>query len=160
MALKIGKSILNGPKTKLLVLPREEGDLVFKFVAVTDDTEFDVLCPEPTPPRITKVGEGTVEDTANPKYLEQLAEHNSKRMAWYLLQSIKPSEIEWQTVVMTDHNTWLNWRKELTDAGLSKREQDAVFVAFMDTNTVNEAMVEEARKRFLASQQELQSEKQ
>ena len=160
MPLKIGGTLLDGPKKTLLVIPRDTGDLVFRFKAVTDDSPFDLLCPKPKPPISIKTGVGKVENTTDSRYLDAIAHHNVKRYAWYFLKSTEESNIEWSTIKMDDPNTWENWRKELTDAGLSARELDALVNKFTETNMVTEAMLDEARTRFLASQQETQLEKQ
>ena len=40
------------PIVEVLVIPRQDGDIVFKAKPVTDYTEFNALCAEPKPPNI------------------------------------------------------------------------------------------------------------
>lgn len=153
MALKIGGKVIDGPKQGLLVLPRPDGDIAFKFIAVLDDEEFQKLCPRPNPPKTMKPGVGIIENTEDPKYKAALEARGEFRSDWFFLKSSEPSGIEWNTVKMDDCNTWAKWREELKEAGFNMQERDRIYVTFLETNTVSDSMVDEARARFLASQQ-------
>ena len=153
MALKIGGKVINGPKEALLVLPRPDGDIPFKFVAVLDDEEFNKLCPRPTAPKSMKPGVGIVENTEDPKYKAAIEARGEQRADWFFLKSIEPSAIEWNKVKLDDCNTWKLWREELKEAGFNMQERDRIYVTFLETNSVSDSMVDEARARFLASQQ-------
>lgn len=153
MALKIGGKIVDGPKQALLVLPRPDGDIPFKFVAVLDDEEFIKLCPRPVAPKSMKPGIGIIENTEDPKYKAAVEARGEQRADWFFLKSIEPSAIEWNKVKMEDCTTWANWREELKEAGFNMQERDRIYVTFLETNSVSDSMVDEARARFLASQQ-------
>ncbi len=153
MALRIGGKVINGPKEALLVLPRPDGDIPFKFVAVLDDEEFTKLCPRPTPPKSMKPGVGIIENTEDPKYKAALEARGEQRADWFFLKSIEASAIEWNQVKLDDCNTWKFWRDELKEAGFNMQERDRIYVTFLETNSVSDSMVDEARARFLASQQ-------
>ena len=148
----IGGKVIAGPKTKLLVIPREDGDIVFRFTAVTDDSKFDIVAPRPKPPRSFRVGVGTVEKFDDPAFLQALERRDSWRTDWFFLESIRPSNIEWATVDYANPDTWKNWRTDLKEAGFSVPEVNLVFSAFVETNMINDEMLKEARDRFLASQ--------
>ncbi len=154
--MKIGGKTIDGPKTALLVLPRESGDIVFKFIAVTNDDEFDKLCPRPLPPKTMKVGIGIVENVEDDKYREQLAQRGAMKQDWFLLKSLAPSNIEWDTVKPDDMHTWANWQTDLKAAGFSVAEVNTIFSKFVETNMITDDMLAEARQRFLASQQAAQ----
>ena len=153
MPLKIGGKVIDGPKKILLVLPRQDGDIPFEFVAVTDAEPFEKLYPKPKAPRKSVTGVGIVENLEDPKYIEQLEKRGEARQNWFFLESIKPSQIEWVTVDLGNCETWGNWRNDLKDAGFSEQERDRIWVTFLQTNVVSDYMVEEARSRFLAIRQ-------
>ena len=152
MPLLIGGQAIAGPKQKLLVLPRDEGDIVFRFIAINDDEEFFKLCPAPTPPRKWAKDKGNFTDTKDDSYLQKLAKWRSQKAHWYFLKSVAPSNITWETVNMDDPETWGNYELELKMSGLSNGERDAIFTIFGECNAVSDEMLIEARERFLAVQ--------
>lgn len=152
MALRIKGRVVDGPKMTFIVIPRQDGDIPFTFVSIQNDDDFDKLCPMPKPPRTHKTGVGVVENTEDENFKKKLQAHGSLRADWFFLNSIRPSEIEWEKVKLNEPETWKLWREELTEAGFSVAERDAIYKAFLETNTLTQAMVDEARLRFLASQ--------
>lgn len=151
MALKIAGKVIEGPKATFIVVPRQDGGIPFRFISVQNDDDFDKLCPMPKPPRVKRTGVGIVENTEDSGYKAKLEARGSKRADWFFLTSSKPSNIEWETVKADDPETWHLWRKELEDAGFSLAERDVIYNAFLETNTLTQGMVDEARLRFLAS---------
>lgn len=152
MPLVIGGRTVSGPKTVLLVLPREPEDIVFKFVSVLDDDEFLALYPEPRPRRQTETKTGkTVLLTEENQYKKAWAAWNKAKTNWFFLKSIEPSHVEWQTVDMLKPDTYDKWQQELHDAGFSFAETNTIWQKFESTNVLTEKMLEEARLRFLAS---------
>lgn len=150
MPIRIGGKTIDGPKQILLVLPRgDQGDIVFKFVAVLDTTDFDKLYPEPKPPTTMKVGVGLIENVEDPKYKAALEKRGQMRHDWFFLQSIKPSDIEWERVKLDDPTTWGLWEEELKEAGFSVSEVTRIRNTFLECNLVTDQMVSEARLRFL-----------
>src|SRR6478735_11634693 len=118
--MKIGGQIVDGPKTLELYIPRGNDVVIcFKFVGVTDDSEFEKIYPEPSPPRSIKPGIGTITNTEDPGYKEQIAKRDIAKRDWFFLKSISPSQIEWDTVKMDDPTSWGNWRNDLKAAGFS-----------------------------------------
>jgi hypothetical protein len=153
MGLKIGGRVIEGPKEGLLVLPRDDGDIVFKFVAVTNDSDYEKISPVPKPPRVWKVKLAqNVEDVEDPGFKLKLKEWGERKTNWIFLKSIEPSQIEWVTVKMDDPATFENWRKDLKEAGFSIGEVNTIFGKFIETNMVTDDMLDEARKRFFGSQ--------
>lgn len=156
--MKIGGRVVDGPKRMILVLPRDEGDIVFEFVAVVDDTEFEKRFPIPEPPKTYNVKlQQNILNTEDPKYKSQVQERIKLKNAWIFLQSIAPSNIEWDTVKLDQPETWTGWNNDLKNAGFSINEINTIFDYFVQANMVTESMIDEARKRFLASREAKQS---
>jgi len=155
--MKIGGVAVNGPKKTTLVLPRDEGNLVFYFVAVTDDAEFDKMYPEPEPPVTFNVKlQQNIKQFKDEGYIAKLVARNKIKNAWLMLQSIAPSNIEWDTVKLDDPSTFTNWDEDLRKAGLNLAELNAIYEYFGKANYVTDAMLDEARSSFLASQAAVQ----
>lgn len=151
--MKVGGVAIDGPKQVILVLPRDNGDLVFKFVAVSDDEEFDKIFPAPEPPKTFITAEQrTSPDYNDEDYKRRMIEHRKARNAWVFLKSIAPSNIEWDLVKLHDPNTFDLWDKDFRRAGLSINEINRIWAAFNEANIVSDEMLNEARNRFLASQ--------
>lgn len=151
--MKVGGVAIDGPKTEILVLPRDKGDLVFKFIAVSDDSEFDKLYPAPEPPKsFITAKQAVLPDLDDPEYKRKLLEHRKARNGWVFLESIKPSNIEWELVKLSDPNTFDKWDEDFRKAGLSISEVNQIWAAYLRVNTVTDEMLQEARSRFLASQ--------
>jgi hypothetical protein len=152
--MKIGGKIVEGPKTVLIVIPRETGDIPFKFVGVSDERSFDKLFPAPKPPIVKNVKLGTTQPNFEDKaYKEKFDLWASAKTEWYFLESIKPSNIEWDTVKADDPTTFKNWQDDLRNAGFSTGEINTLYNGFSECNMISEKMLNEARERFLASQE-------
>lgn len=153
MPLSIGGRVVDGPKKKLLVIPRDEGDVAFHFIAILDDADFLKVYPQPVPPRTFKPKlQATIDNVEDPAYKVRLSTWQDAKGDWFFLKSIEPSKIEWQSVKMDDPSTYRNWRNELKEAGFSIAEINQIYATFAETNMVTEEMLEDARKRFLALQ--------
>lgn len=152
--MKVNGTVLDKPKEILLVLPREPKDLIFKFRAVVDYSEFEKLCPMPTPPKLKKPG-GVVELNMNDEVYKAAVSNYAERQTHYqFLKSISATEgLEWSKVKMDDPNTWQYWRDEIREAGFSMGEQNAIWSHFVRANNLSQELIDEARTRFLASQQ-------
>src|ERR1035437_9457323 len=85
----------------LLVLPRGEQNLVFRARGLKDYNEFEALCPQPKPPgKMTR--DGWVPNEKDPTYQTVIGEWSRKRLAFIVVNTLKPSEIEWDTVNLAD----------------------------------------------------------
>mgnify|MGYP001819969632 CR=1 FL=1 len=135
---------------EVLVLPRQGDNLVFKAQAVLDMEAFDALCPKPTPPvRLTKDGK---KEHKSGEYLAQLTRWGEQRYAYVLIQSLKPSDIEWGIVKEDDPNSWLKWVDDFKSAGLADTEINRVQQLVLDANALNETKLKAAREAFLVGQ--------
>lgn len=151
--MKIGGRTIKGPNKVTLVLPREgEEDIVIVAQAVQDLDLFDKLCPEPKAPVRLVAGGAKEPNLSDPGYKAQVIEHGVKKMAFLVLYSLIPSAIEWATVKLDDPATWLNYNRELKEAGFSSVEVNRIGQAVMQANALDEDKLESARQVFLRGQ--------
>ena len=149
--MKINGHEVVGLPEEILVLPRGPNQqVVLKARAIPDFEEFDKLCPPPKPPgRLVKnVWEPNEKD---PTYQDVLREYNRRRIAYMVVKSLEPSNIEWDTVKMESPSTWVNWEAEFKKS-FSQIEINRVVQLVFDANCLNEEKLELARRSFLAGQ--------
>lgn len=153
--MKIGGKKPSSPKPELIVIPREDDDIIFQAAAVLDDTEFDNLCPAPIPPIVTKRGGAQFKDTDDRKYLEKIVQHSKKRFAWLILKSLEATpDLVWETVDMKNPDTWGLYEEELRATGFVQAEVNRIIQGVMDANAMNDEKIKQAKDRFLRSQVE------
>ena len=140
------------PAEEILVLPRGEKNIVFRARGLPDMDEFDKLCPEPKPPvRLTKVGKEPDEEDAN--WRSAMLAHGRRRVAYMVVKSLEPSEIEWDTVDPDNPKTWTNYAADLRRAGFSQVEINRIVGLVWEANCLDEAKLERARQVFARGQQ-------
>lgn len=150
--MKINGVIVDGPHEETLVLPRGENMIPIVGRAIMDFSAFDDVHSPPKPPaKLTP--KGKVEDTDDPGYRESLGIYNEKRTAWIVLETLKPSEIEWDKVNPAQPSTWRLWRDDFRDAGLTEIEIGRILRFVMEVNCLDEEKLEWARSVFLRGQQ-------
>lgn len=152
--MRIKGKTFDTPNYELIIIPRPDGDIIFKAQAVLDFEKFNQLVPVPNPPTITYAGaKGPVPDFKDKAYLEALNERGRKRFNWILIQSLKATEdLEWDSVDENNPQTWENVETEFRKAKFSEVEIGRIFNGVLSANSLDEDRIEEARKRFLASQ--------
>ncbi|MCK9570341.1 hypothetical protein M0R72_15450 [Candidatus Pacearchaeota archaeon] len=149
--MKIGGRVISGVNEEILVLPRADEPVIIRAKAVLDLEDFDKICPEPKPPgKLTKDGWVPMKDDVN--YQKQMTQQTEKRIAYLVIKSLEPSQIEWETVDINDPRTWLNYTADFKSAGLSTVEINRIVSCVMAANALDEAKLEEARKVFLLGQ--------
>jgi hypothetical protein len=80
-------------------------------------------------------------------------EYNSKYNDYLFIKSLEATPgLEWETVNIDDPETWKNVHEELKNADLTPTEIQRIHYGIIEANGLSDAKVEEARKRFLASQ--------
>lgn len=157
--MKIAGKKIEGPNVELIIIPRGESQIVFKAQAVLDFSDFDKLCPAPVAKVKMFPGGKTIQDVESPEYKKELTKYSEKRIAWLYLQSLKSTEgLEWETIDMSNSDTWNNFDSELKSAGFSAIEIMRITSGIMSANSLNETKIEEARNRFLAGQVPVPSE--
>jgi hypothetical protein len=154
--MKIQGKKIEGSNVEVLVLPRGdkiENAIVFKCQAVLDMGDFDKICPVPKPPLVVKAGGKRLVDVDDAKYKLAVDTHSTKRMAYIILKSLEATEgLEWETVKLSEPDTWANYEQELKDSGFTQVEIMRIINTCMSANCLDEARLERARNDFLASQ--------
>lgn len=150
--MKINGKTVSGPQTEVVVIPRGEDELVIRAQAVLDFTDLEKLNPQPQPPfKILKGGE-TQQNVEDVDYLTKISEWAQQKTDWMILKSLSATEdLVWDTVKMDDPTTWKNYRKEL-EATFTPAELSKILEVVMTACGLNQSKIEEATKRFLATQ--------
>jgi len=151
--MRIGGVEVNGPNEVLLVLPREEGDIIIKARAVLDMDVFEEICPEPKPPAL-RTKDGVEPNIKDPGFKQQMANYNEKRLAFIVVKSLEPSEIEWDTVDPDNPESLENWQEDFRNAGLATVEINRIIQIVMEANALDESKLEAARQVFLRGQRQ------
>jgi len=149
--MKIAGVEIKGPHEELIVLPRGEQQIPIRARAVLDMDTFEKLCPEPKPPG-KRTKSGWIPNIDDPGYKTILSNYQAQRLAYMIIKSLEPSQIEWDTVVMDNPSTWINYLEDLKNGGLSNIEINRIISCVMQANSLDEQKLEEARKIFLLGQ--------
>lgn len=148
--MKLRGKTLDQKATKTIVFERPGEPVVFEAAAVLNTSDFDKICPPPTPPTIIK-GDQRILNVEDARYKAALAERNVQYTSWLILQTLSATpELEWDKVKLDDPTTWHLWKDELTEAGLSDGEIAYILRTMMEVNALSEHRLDEARKSFLA----------
>lgn len=151
----IDGQVVEEENIELVVIPRPNRKLVFKFGPVLDFEEFEALCPPPKPPMVTKPGGKQYPGVDLPSYKEARYKYAEQKTAWMFLKSIAYTPgLTWETVDMEKPDTWLSYEKELRDAKLVPHEIDALVAGFAKANSMDREHLENAKNSFLASLEE------
>ena len=136
------------PTEEVLVLPRGDQAIIFRAQGLPNLEGFQKLCPEPIPPgKLTR--DGFVPDLKDESYLAVLAQYTKRRMAYIMVHSLVPSQIEWDTVKLDNPSTWTNWEDDLKNGGMSQMECNRVLNLVLEANSLDEAKLKKAREVFL-----------
>lgn len=151
--MKINGRVPEGPNVVPCVLPRQNGDLVFKAKALLDFDEFEKICPEPEPPIVRPAKGEPYKDLKDKKYLASMERQAGLRMDYLVIKSLEATEgLEWDTVQLSNPDTWKNYKDDLKNAGISAMETNRIIQAVMDANCLNEQRLKEAFDRFTAGE--------
>ena len=151
--MKIQGREIKGKNRVTKVFPREgEAPIVIVAEAVSDLSRIDEYLVYPEPPVALGKGGEKIKNHDDPGYKQQVIHYNVRRMAWLVLESLKPTGIEWDTVKIDDPSTWTNYNQELQDAGFSAVEISMIGNAVMEANALDEDKLEAARQVFLRGQ--------
>lgn len=150
--MKIGGREIKGKNRKTVVLPREGSeDIVLVAEAVTDLQRIEDYVPFPEPPIVRK-GSEVIKNHNDPGYQEQVLNYNITRMAWIVIESLKPSNIEWDRVKEDDPSTWKKYVDDFRDAGIGDIELGYITGAVLEANALDNEKLEAARQVFLRGQ--------
>jgi len=151
--MKIQGVVLNGPAVEIIPIIRGEDTIIIKAQAVLDYSDFNNMFPRPTPPEKMFPGGRKELNVDDPKFLKAIDEYGTAKYAWQVLKSLEATEgLEWDTIDMGKPDTWKNYEKEL-GTWLSEAEVLRVIMGVTNAQGLNSDKIEEARKRFLASQE-------
>lgn len=154
--MKLNGKRLEGPNEVTIVIPRGSGeDIILKAKAVLDLDDFDEMCPAPSPPMRRMAGGQNVPNLKDSGYLAALQRLAVVRLNYIVLASLSATEgLEWETVNLSDPDTWDNYQTEMREAGFSPIEIQRIVADVINVNALNEEKIEEARQRFLLATQE------
>lgn len=149
--MRVGGVTVTAPVEELLVIPRGESSLVFRARAVESMDEFDAMSPKPQPPgKLTK--DGWVPEPEHPDYRTILEHYAVRRLAYIVVRSLEPSNIEWDTVDINNPKTWANWDTDLRNAKMTEVEIDKVLQLVIEANSLSEEKLKRAREDFQRGQ--------
>jgi len=157
--MKIGERIL-GPQVRVLAIPRQDGNIVFKAKAILDYKAFDALIPRPMPPNIMMKGDTEFKPNfKDPKYLADLEKYSELKRDWMFIESLSVTpDLVWEKVKLEDKATWGLWAEEFIDAGFTPNEINRIIGLIIDANGMDQTLIDEATKAFLAGQAETPKE--
>jgi len=154
--MRIAGKKLSEPNIEILIIPRggDNEDIIFKAKAVLDMDTFDKAYPTPSAPMKIVKGGKKVEDVDSPMFKKKVSDHNRRRIGYLIIKSLEATEgLEWETVDLNNPETWENYEKELRDGGFSNIEIMRIIQCVMRANCLDESRLDEARDRFLLTQQ-------
>jgi hypothetical protein len=142
-----------GPRIEVLVIPRQDGDLVFRAQSILDYEPFEKLVPLPTPPTRMLPGGIKSVNLESPAYDTAMDKWSTTKWHWMMVKSLEATEgLEWETVKMDDPETFSNYKNEMKEAGLSPAEIAMIQAVVTDACGLNQVKIEQATKAFLAGQ--------
>lgn len=119
--MKIAGEEIDATYKKKITFHRPGKEIVLRLQAVNNSDELGLEMP--TPPWITKVKDGVpVRAFDDEDYLKEVEAYSKHKYNWMCLKTLEPSEIIWDTVDLTDPETFINWLKDLSNAGFSEAE--------------------------------------
>lgn len=158
MAIKIdGQAVPKGLNEDVLVLPRGKEQIVIKIRAFPDMEHLTEICPDPKPPgRLTK--DGFIPNLEDDTYKKRMEQHGLQRLAYMIIKSLEPTNIEWEKVDLDNPKTWIEWEKEMKESGFTQMERNLIIGLVLEVNNLNEVKLNEARVSFLRGQEQEQSD--
>jgi len=148
-----GKKV-EGRNTEIIAIPRPDGNIVFIAEAVPNWEQFEKLAPVPSPPEKLLPGGRKEPNYQDKKYLEEISKYGQLRTDWLVLTSLRATkELEWETVDYSKPETWPNYREELKESNFTDIEINLIINGVANANSLNEDMIEAAKKDFLAGRE-------
>lgn len=147
-----GKPLNKEAHIRHIVIPRQEGDILFVARGVYDFTPFDSIFKMPEPPVVVLKGGVKKKETDNSQYLAELTEYSEIKKAWLIMESLKSSpNIEWETVTYDNPETWRNCLSELEEY-FNPAEVTAIQEAVFIVCGFSTELIQQATSDFLAGQ--------
>lgn len=150
--MKLNGEVLHVVGKDTVVIPRPTGDIVFIAQAVLDEEPFDKLFPRPEPPVKVKPDGSESFDIEDATYVKALNSWATAKTDWLVLEALRlgSPEITWDSVKMSEPDTWGNYRNELKAAGFSEVEIAAVIGCAISASGLSQDKIDRATESFLA----------
>jgi len=145
-----GKNV-NIPPQETVVIPRQDGVVVFRAAQVTNFEDFDKLCPRPKIPTRLLPGGEVQENVDDPEFKKADNQYFANKMHYTVFRSLQIGmpELEFDTINLSDPSTYGNYEKEFEAAGFTKNEIFQIIQITFDANGLNNAKIQAATKSFL-----------
>ncbi len=141
---------INIPFEKDIIIFRPEKNVVLHVAAVPYEKEFEALCPTPQPPIKRDLEGNAVEiDYKDKKYKQAFKDWTEQRFNFMVLKSIR--NVQWESVLLEDKNTWHNWRQEALSQGFTDPEVYRILNETLAIHSPSQEMMDKMREDFLAS---------
>ena len=141
---------INIPFEKDIVIPRPDKDIVLHVAAVPFEDEFKMAYPQPQPPVLKDITGAIIKrDFDDKNYRKKIEEWTIARLDFLVIKSVK--NVEWETVILEDKETWSNWKKECLSSGMTDPEVLRIVNETFEIHNPTQDMVEKMRADFLAS---------
>jgi hypothetical protein len=151
--MKIKGKTISGPSEQLVVIPRDDGNIVIRSRAVLDFEPFMKINPQPEPPKKMFPGGVETSNVEDPDYLKKIAVWASSKTDWMFIKSLEATpDLTWDTVDKSDPKTWSNYRVEL-ESVFTPGEVGKILEVVMTACGLNQDKIDEATKLFLAGQE-------
>ena len=149
--MKIHGQVISRMGVQTLVFPRDgDGRIVIRVAPVVNYDAFDQLCPEPNVPFRMEPGKAATKNPENPEYKKAMDAWSEKRMNYMMIRSLEATEgLEWETIDIQKPETW-SLDKEMESTGFSALEKARIMNAIILANGLNNDLIDEATKSFLA----------
>ena len=157
--MKIEGVKLGVPSEQLICFPRVDAEtgegyeIAFKVRAVLDFDEFDKLVPMPDEVIKTFPGGKTEIDLKDVDYLKAHLNRSTKKVEYMVLKALEATDgLTWDTVKLSDPETWGLWEGEMQESGFNSMEVQRLHMLAMQVNSFDEETLEEAKANFLRRQ--------
>ena len=142
----------------VLVLPRKKTHIVLTARALPDMDDFNKRVPEPKPKKNFIKGKGWQFDLKDTTYVDEMTRYGKLRVAYFVVMSLEPSEIEWDQVDPTVPDTWDKWEDDFKTVGFTQHECNLILGLCFSVNQLDERKLEQARESFVLGQEALADE--
>jgi hypothetical protein len=150
--MKINGLTVTKPEPKVLVIPLGDQKYVLHAQYVENTKEFDEFYPEPLAPEEIKADGTRFRDFNDKTYREKIDKRIRAKYDWFYIKSLEATEgLEWDTVDMTNPETFNNWRKDLLDAGMPVTFMARIIDMVNEVNGFDVSKLDEATESFLAT---------
>ncbi len=156
-----GKKMEGGRHKDVIVFPRGTEEPIAFWVQALDDEweDWEKGNPPPEPPVVRKAS-GAEKNFEDEGYKQAIENWLLRKSAFMVVASltIPENDIEWETLDMEKPKTWVRWRDEMKDAGLTVVEINKLIRKISEVNQLSEDLLDQAREDFLRGEQKVLQE--